>query len=70
MNTRDRNVRPLHRAYIPQSLWPEVREMMLADLKSFRMGGVEDFRNFINAVIDEAAFDKLAGFIDQAKTRS
>jgi len=55
------------RAYIPQSLWPQVREMMLADLKSFRMGGVEDFRNFINAVIDEIAFDKLAGFIDRAK---
>jgi 1-pyrroline-5-carboxylate dehydrogenase len=54
------------RAYIPRSLWPEVREMMLADLKSFRMGGVEDFRNFINAVIDEASFDKLAGYIDQA----
>jgi 1-pyrroline-5-carboxylate dehydrogenase len=55
------------RAYIPESLWPEVREMMLADIKSFRMGGVEDFRNFINAVIDEAAFDKLAGYIDRAK---
>jgi 1-pyrroline-5-carboxylate dehydrogenase len=55
------------RAYIPRSLWPDVREMMLADLKSFRMGGVEDFRNFINAVIDESSFDKLAGFIDRAK---
>lgn len=56
------------RAYIPRSLWPDVSEMMLEDLKSFRMGGVEDFRNFINAVIDEAAFDKLSGFIDRAKT--
>jgi 1-pyrroline-5-carboxylate dehydrogenase len=56
------------RAYIPRSLWPEIREKMIADLKSFRMGGVEDFRNFINAVIDETAFDKLAGFIDRAKT--
>jgi len=55
------------RAYIPRSLWPEIKEMMLADLKSFRMGGVEDFRNFINAVIDEGSFDKLAGFIDRAK---
>jgi len=55
------------RAYIPQSLWAEVRDLMLADLKSFRMGGVEDFRNFINAVIDENAFDKLAGFIDRAR---
>jgi 1-pyrroline-5-carboxylate dehydrogenase len=55
------------RAYIPSSLWPEIREKMLADLKSFRMGGVEDFRNFINAVIDETSFDKLAGFIDRIK---
>jgi len=55
------------RAYIPASLWPEIREMMLADISSFRMGGVEDFRNFINAVIDEASFDKLAGYIDRAK---
>jgi 1-pyrroline-5-carboxylate dehydrogenase len=55
------------RAYIPRSLWPEVREKLISDLKSFRMGGVEDFRNFINAVIDEAAFDKLSAYIDQAK---
>jgi len=55
------------RAYIPQSLWPEVRDLMLTDINSFRMGGVEDFRNFINAVIDEAAFDKLSGYIHRAK---
>lgn len=55
------------RAYIPESIWPDVREMMLADIRSFRMGGVEDFRNFINAVIDESAFDKLSGYIDRAK---
>jgi len=55
------------RAYIPRSLWPEIREKMVADIQSFKMGSVEDFRNFINAVIDEAAFDKLAAYIDQAK---
>jgi len=55
------------RAYIPRSLWPEIKTLMLADIQSFRMGGVEDFRNFINAVIDENAFDKLAGYIDRAK---
>jgi 1-pyrroline-5-carboxylate dehydrogenase len=55
------------RAYIPRSLWPGIRQMMVDDLKSMKMGGVEDFRNFINAVIDEASFDKLAGFIDRAK---
>ncbi len=55
------------RAYIPKSLWPAVREFLVADLKSFKMGGVEDFRNFINAVIDEAAFDKISGYITNAK---
>lgn len=55
------------RAYIPRSLWPQIREGIVADLSQFRMGGVEDFRNFINAVIDESAFDKLSGYIDRAK---
>nr|NQU94024.1 L-glutamate gamma-semialdehyde dehydrogenase [Bacteroidota bacterium] len=55
------------RAYIPHSLWPRVKELLVSDLKSFRMGGVEDFRNFINAVIDEPAFDKITGYIKRAK---
>jgi 1-pyrroline-5-carboxylate dehydrogenase len=55
------------RAYIPGNLWPQVKELLLADLKSFRMGGTEDFRNFINAVIDEKAFDRIATYIDHAK---
>ncbi len=55
------------RAYIPKSLWPAVKEELLADLASFRMGGTEDFRNFINAVIDEKAFDRIASYIDRAK---
>jgi 1-pyrroline-5-carboxylate dehydrogenase len=55
------------RAYIPKSLWPDVRNFLVADLKSFKMGGVEDFRNFINAVIDEAAFDKISSYIVNAK---
>ena len=55
------------RAYIPASLWPQVREGIVADLQTFRMGGVEDFRNFINAVIDEPSFDKLSGYIDRAR---
>ncbi len=55
------------RAYIPSSLWPEIKKLMVTDIKSFRMGGVEDFRNFINAVIDEASFDKLSGYIERAK---
>ncbi|MFC1225409.1 L-glutamate gamma-semialdehyde dehydrogenase [Pedobacter sp. BG31] len=55
------------RVYIAESLWPEIKEQMLADLASFKMGGTEDFSNFINAVIDERSFDKLAKYIDQAK---
>jgi len=55
------------RAYIPSNLWEDVKKYMIADLESMRMGGTEDFRNFINAVIDEKAFDKIAGYIEQAK---
>jgi 1-pyrroline-5-carboxylate dehydrogenase len=55
------------RAYIPSNLWKEVKAGLVADIESFKMGTVEDFRNFINAVIDEASFDKLAGYIDRAK---
>ena len=55
------------RAYIPANLWEEVKGFMLADLKEIKMGGVEDFSNFITAVIDEKSFDKIAGYIDGAK---
>jgi len=55
------------RAYIPESKWEEVRGYLEADIKSMKMGSPEDTSNFINAVIDETSFDKLAGFIDQAK---
>lgn len=55
------------RAYIPTNLWEEVKGYVLADLATFKMGGTEDFSNFINAVIDEKSFDKIAGYIDRAK---
>jgi 1-pyrroline-5-carboxylate dehydrogenase len=55
------------RAYIPQSLWPAVKEQLITDTKSMKMGSPEDFGNFITAVIHEGSFDKLASFIDQAK---
>jgi 1-pyrroline-5-carboxylate dehydrogenase len=55
------------RAYIPKSLWPKVLELMTADLKTMKMGPTEDFTNFINAVIDEKSFDKLAGAIEDAR---
>jgi len=55
------------RAYIPQSRWEEVRQYLEADLKSMKMGTPDDTSNFINAVIDDRAFNKLSKFIDQAK---
>ena len=58
------------RAYIPASLWPSVKEGLLNDLKSFKVGPTEDFTNFFNAVIDEKAFDKIASYIDSAKKSS
>ncbi len=55
------------RAYIPSNIWEEVKKNLQADLKSFKMGGSEDFGNFINAVIDEKSFDSIVGYIEQAK---
>jgi 1-pyrroline-5-carboxylate dehydrogenase len=55
------------RAYIPKSLWAAVKEGVLNDLKSIKVGPTEDFANFFNAVIDEKAFDKIATYIDGAK---
>ena len=56
------------RAYIPSNLWEEVKAGLQRDLASFRIGPTEDFSNFVNAVIDEKSFDKLAKYIDAAKT--
>jgi 1-pyrroline-5-carboxylate dehydrogenase len=56
------------RVYVPSNLWEEFKIGLLADLKTFKMGGTEDFSNFINAVIDEKSFDKLASYIDRAKS--
>jgi len=58
------------RAYVPSNLWEEVKGYVLADLKDMKMGPTEDFTNFINAVIDDKSFDKLAKFIDNAKADS
>jgi 1-pyrroline-5-carboxylate dehydrogenase len=56
------------RAYIPKNLWPEVKKLVIEDVKSFKMGSPVDMSNFITAVIHEGSFDKLAKYIDQAKT--
>ncbi len=55
------------RAYIPDNLWPEVKKLMLADLETIKTGSPRDFGNFVNAVIDKKAFDKISGYIDLAK---
>ena len=55
------------RAYIPKGIWPEVKKYLLEDLASFKMGSPEDFTNFINAVIDERAFDKISNYIAGAR---
>jgi 1-pyrroline-5-carboxylate dehydrogenase len=55
------------RAYIPASLWPTVKENMQRDIASIKVGPVEDFENFVNAVISEVSFDKLVKYIDAAK---
>jgi 1-pyrroline-5-carboxylate dehydrogenase len=55
------------RAYIPSNLWEDVKRYLLEDMATFKIGSPRDFTNFINAVIHEGSFDKLASFIDQAK---
>jgi 1-pyrroline-5-carboxylate dehydrogenase len=55
------------RAYIPKSMWADVRDRMVAMLKEIKVGDVRDFRNFMGAVIDQKAFDKICSYIDDAK---
>lgn len=55
------------RAYIPDTLWAKIKDKFAATVNSLKVGPVEDFRNFVNAVIDEKAFDKIASYIDAAK---
>ncbi len=55
------------RAYIPDNLWDEVKGYILNDINDIKMGGVEDFSNFFNAIIDEKAFDNISGYIERAK---
>jgi 1-pyrroline-5-carboxylate dehydrogenase len=56
------------RAYIPKSIWPKVREKLVALTEEIKMGDVEDFTNFMGAVIDKKAFDKISGYIERCKT--
>lgn len=58
------------RAYIPKSLWPEVKDRVVAMMKDIRMGDVRDFRNFMSAVIDKKAFDKISEYVGHAKANA
>jgi 1-pyrroline-5-carboxylate dehydrogenase len=58
------------RAYIPKAIWPEVKKLLLAMLAEVKMGDVEDFRNFMGAVIDKSAFESIKEYIDYAKASS
>ena len=55
------------RAYLPKSLWKDIKSQLLEDLESIKMGSPEDLSNFVTAVIHEGSFDKIAGYIDSAK---
>lgn len=58
------------RAYIPRSMWPALKERLIEDAKSMKMGSPEDFGNFITAVIDRRSFDKIKGYIEFIKSQS
>jgi 1-pyrroline-5-carboxylate dehydrogenase len=55
------------RTYIPQTLWPEVKDRLVAMMQDFKVGDVRDFRNFMGAVIDKKAFTKISEYLDDAK---
>jgi len=55
------------RAYVPKSLWPQVQERLIDEVKSIKVGDPTDFRNFMGAVIDEPSFTRIMGYIDHAK---
>src|SRR5258705_4792356 len=55
------------RVYIPQSLWPEVRDRAVGMMRDMKMGDVTDFRTFVGAVIDKKSFDKISSYLDDAK---
>jgi 1-pyrroline-5-carboxylate dehydrogenase len=55
------------RAYVPRSLWPKVKEQVVGMVAEIEVGDVRDFRNFVNAVIDEASFDNIMAYVDKAR---
>lgn len=55
------------RCYLPKSLWPMVKEKLIEEINTLKIGPTEDFSNFVNAVIDEKSFDKITAYVEQAK---
>jgi 1-pyrroline-5-carboxylate dehydrogenase len=55
------------RIYVPRSLWGDVRDRIVSMIRDIKMGDVQDFRNFMGAVIDKASFEKIASYIDDAR---
>ena len=55
------------RAYIPSSIWGELKKILLAETAKLKVGGTDDFNNFVSAVIDKKAFERIKGYIDGAK---
>lgn len=55
------------RAYIPRSIWPQVKEALVAEVKSIKMGNVLDFRNFMSAVIDRKSFENIDRYVSESK---
>lgn len=58
------------RPYVPESVWQKLKTRLLSEVAGIKMGVVEDFTNFVNALIDRAAFDKVKGYIEFAKGSS
>jgi 1-pyrroline-5-carboxylate dehydrogenase len=58
------------RAYIPKSIWPRVKEHLVDEIQTIKMGDVRDFSNFVNAVIDDRSFKKIVGYLDHAHGHS
>jgi 1-pyrroline-5-carboxylate dehydrogenase len=58
------------RLYVPRSLWPELRDRVVAMMREMKMGDVADFRTFLGAVIDKKAFTRISGYLDDARSHA
>jgi 1-pyrroline-5-carboxylate dehydrogenase len=58
------------RAYIPRSLWPKLKDKMVAEMRTMKMGDVADFQNFLGAVIDKRSFDNIRGYLEKVSASS